>query len=306
MVRVLYKDAKFTWTQQEVGVETAFSVACLPISNKTFARCTKRHGTDTIHYHCGLFRFKWLPFGITSAPETFQRVMSDILQGIPGIIVYIDDILVYGAKLVGTRYSPLDGLGPSWVCWLRLNWKKRVLRQDRVKYVGHWLTGNGIVHDPDKMEAIMSMPAPTCASDIRRFLSMVTYLGKFVPGLSAITEPLRAAAKADPFVLDDNLRAAFETAKSKVASSLVDLAYFDTSPSCLTLISCNASPSGLGAILWQAQRPDHWQPVACASRALTPVEQIYSQLEREMLGDVFGLTCFRHYVLFVWSLITSR
>ena len=47
-----------------------------------------------INMHRGLFRYNRLPFGISSAPGIFQRVMESILSGIPGIFVYIDDVLV--------------------------------------------------------------------------------------------------------------------------------------------------------------------------------------------------------------------
>ena len=51
----------------------------------------------TVNTHRGLYRFKRLPFGIASAPALFQRVMDTILQGVPGTMCYIDDILVTGA-----------------------------------------------------------------------------------------------------------------------------------------------------------------------------------------------------------------
>ena len=50
----------------------------------------------TISTHCGNYRFKRLPFGVSSAPELFQRVMSDHLIDLPGCLVYIDDIIVFG------------------------------------------------------------------------------------------------------------------------------------------------------------------------------------------------------------------
>ena len=49
-----------------------------------------------VNTHCGLFRYNRLPFGVSSAPEVFQHVMDGLLKAIPGVIVYIDDILVTG------------------------------------------------------------------------------------------------------------------------------------------------------------------------------------------------------------------
>ena len=103
--------------------------------------------------------------------------------------------------------------------------------------------------------------------------------------------------KRESFSLDDDLLRAFESVKLAMASSLHTLAYFRSSSSVPTAVSCDASPSGLGAILWQQSDKGQWLPVTCASRTLTDVETRYSQLEREMLGIVFALTRFRQYVL---------
>ena len=105
----------------------------------------------TFTSHCGLYRFKRLPFGISSALEIFQRVVSDILHGTEEVMVYIDDILVFGMsqeehdkrmELVLRRLSNVN---------LRLNWAKCQLRQT----------------DADKLRAIQDMPYPTSVTDLR-------------------------------------------------------------------------------------------------------------------------------------------
>ena len=63
-----------------------------------------RHYT-TFTTHRGLYRLKRLPFGVACAPEIFQRVVDDILQGLDGVIVYIDDIFVFGRINRSTTYG---------------------------------------------------------------------------------------------------------------------------------------------------------------------------------------------------------
>ena len=51
-----------------------------------------------INTHCGLFRYNRMPFGVSSAPGVFQRVMENLLKDIPKVVVYLDDILITGEK----------------------------------------------------------------------------------------------------------------------------------------------------------------------------------------------------------------
>ena len=141
------------------------------------------------------------------------------------------------------------------------------------------------------------MPCTESLTEVRRFLGMATYMGKFIPNLSQITESLRQIAKQDPLVIGQELQKAFVIAKQGIAVALQKLAYFQPSSAVPTAVSCDASPRGLGAMLWQRDEKGQWAPVACASRSLTDVETRYSQLEREMLGVVFTITRFRQYVL---------
>ena len=97
---------------------------------------------------------------------------------------------------------------------------------------------------------------------------MATYLGKFIPRLSQATNSLRQLAKRDPFVCDQKLADAFNDAKGTIGASLQKLAYFQPSPSVPTAISSDASPEGLGGMLWQQDGRGHCIPVAGASRSL--------------------------------------
>ena len=151
--------------------------------------------------------------------------------------------------------------------------------------------------DEDKLKSIQEMPLPESVTDVRRFLGMSTYFSIFIPQLSQATETLRHLAKQVSFTVTEQLQEAFESAKSKIAQPLLKLAYFNTHRSTPTAISSDASPKGLGAIVWQQDEHSRWTPVTCASRSLTDTEMLYSQMKREMLGVVFAITRFRQYYL---------
>ncbi|XP_065190924.1 uncharacterized protein LOC135821854 [Sycon ciliatum] len=154
-----------------------------------------------------------------------SRVVTDLLSGLPGVVVYIDDVLVYGrnrAEHDAWLASVLERLKAANLC---LNWGKCRTRLTCVKYLGHDLTKQGVQPDTCQLQAISELSEPTCLADVQRFLGMVTYLGKFVPQLSQVTEPLRSTVKQpEPFVAPESLIAAFNAVKQAVASSLQTLA----------------------------------------------------------------------------------
>ena len=129
----------------------------------------------TFTTHKGLYRFKCLPFGISTATETFQHVLSDLLDGIERVFVYID-ILIVGKDqeehdqrfhLVLDRLTAVN---------LWLNWTKSQVRQASVRYLGGLFDAAGLHHDPEKAAAIGDMPPPsslkTCSECLACLLTL--------------------------------------------------------------------------------------------------------------------------------------
>ena len=121
-------------------------------------------------------------------------------------------------------------------------------------------------------------------------MGMVNYLQKFAPGLSELTTPIRTLLKDDvEFVWEENVHSeCFKCVKAVIASAPV-LKYFD--PSVEAVLQWDASQNGLGACLMQNS-----QPVAYATRSLTKTECNYVQMEKELLGRVFGVEKFESYL----------
>ena len=138
----------------------------------------------------GRFAFNRLPFGITSAPEYFQRKMTEVLTGLEGVVCLIDDILIYGKtkeqhdKCLTAALSQISKAG------LTLSKEKCVFGVTKISFLGQTVDSNGIKPDPRKLEAIHAIKSPSNVSELRRFLGMINQLSKFSPHLADKTQPL--------------------------------------------------------------------------------------------------------------------
>ena len=139
----------------------------------------------------GRFCFNKMPFGISSAPEHFQKRMNEILSGFPGVVCLIDDVLVYGStqeehdKHLQAALECIQSAGAT------LNKEKCEFGKTTIKFLGHIITLEGISPDPSKTTAVKNMKQPSNVSELCRFLGMVNQLGKFSPNIADLTKPLR-------------------------------------------------------------------------------------------------------------------
>ena len=158
------------------------------------------------------------------------------------------------------------------------------------KFFGHRLTPDGIKVDPKKIKAIIQMDPPQNVANLQSFNGMVNYLKRFSPVLSKLSEPLRRLCKSGVnWTWESEQQSAFETIK-QIITTLPVLTYFDKTKK--HTIQCDASKKGLGAVLLQESKP-----VMYVSRALTEMEQRYSNIERELLAIVFALERLNHYTV---------
>ena len=115
--------------------------------------------------------------------------MEQLTQNLPGVAVYLDDILVSG-KDANSHLQSLPGLLQRLSdSGLRCNQEKCCFAQNTVEYLGHKLTSKGITKGR-KADAVILMPTPTNPSELRSFLGSAQFYSKFLPNLSTVTELL--------------------------------------------------------------------------------------------------------------------
>ena len=151
----------------------------------------------------GRFRWTRMPFGISSAPEVWQRTMHEFVDDLDGVEVIADDFLIAGFGATDQEVTQCIEVNErafldkcrSWN--LKLNRSKVKRDQTSVRFMGHILTAEGFKPDPAKVAAILEMPEPNDVTALKRFLGMVNYLSKYLPRLAEVTEPLRKLDNKD-------------------------------------------------------------------------------------------------------------
>ena len=250
----------------------------------------------TISTHKGLFQYERLPFGVSSAPSIFQRVMDNLLQGIPGVCVYLDDILITGS----TEEEHLQHLDEvltrlSKASLTALKKSKRAYLLKSVKYLGRTISKEGLHTSDLKVQAVLEAPAPRDVSELRSFLGLVNYCGKFLPDLASELAPLyKLLQKQRRWKWGPDEKVAFSHVKDLLRSSQVLVHFDDNLP---LVLPCDASPYGLGAVLSHRMENGDQRPIWYAFRTLTDAEKRYSQLDIEAaLAIIFGVKKYYHYL----------
>jgi len=243
----------------------------------------------------GHWEYLRLPFGLKTAPATFQKMMNSVLSGLTGThcFVYLDDIVLYARSLTEHYVKLQEVLDRLHTYELKVQPEKCQFLRKEVSYLGHQIMVAGVWPNPQKVAAIERFPTPTYPKQLKAFCGMISYYGRFIPNCSRIMSPLYKLLKKDTkFEWAEAQENAFQHLKSKLPQQPI-LQYPDFSKE--FLLTTDASNQGLSAVLSQGLIGKDL-PVACASHSLDNAESHYTTSERELLAIVWVTKYFRPYL----------
>jgi len=246
------------------------------------------------HTKAYLYQYKCMPFGISSAPAIFQRIMGNILQGLPTVLCYLDDILITGATDQEHVHNLEEVLKRLHDHGIKVQNNKCTFLAVSVEYLGHIIDDKGLHTSPKKVAAIQEAPAPKNQQELCSFLGLLHYYGKFIPNLATLLHPLNKLLKSgSTWKWSSECQQAFKQAKEQLLSATV-LAHYD--PSLPLQLAADASAYGIGAVISHTYPDGTERPIAFASRTLSNSEKKYAQLKKEVLSLIFGIQKFHSYL----------
>ncbi|KAL2236228.1 UNVERIFIED_CONTAM: Transposon Tf2-12 polyprotein [Sesamum indicum] len=239
----------------------------------------------------GHYEFLVMPFGLTNAPAAFMALMNRTFQEYLDhfVIVFIDDILVYSRDRDEHEQHLRMVLQILKEKELYAKLSKCEFWVNQVVFLGHVVSGDGVMPDPSKVKAIMEWRVPKNATEVRSFLGLVGYYRRFVEGFSIIAGPLtKLLRKGVEFQWTEQCQQSFDELKKRLTSNLILVL---PSGSGGYIVYTDASKQGLGCVLMQ-----NGKVIAYASRQLKNHELNYPTHDLELTAIVHALKIWRHYL----------
>jgi RNase H-like domain found in reverse transcriptase/Reverse transcriptase (RNA-dependent DNA polymerase) len=221
-----------------------------------------------------------MPFGLRNAVQTFQRLMDHVFRHLPFCFCYLDDHLIASRTLdehlqhLRTYFQLLQDNG------LQFNPAKCVFVVVEVDFLGHRVSTAGISPLPKHVEALQRLPVPTDVKVLQRYLGLINFYRRFLPGIAASLLPLTNALRGSPrnLTVTAEMTAAVAAAKDALAAA-TGLAH--PLPHAQLALVTDASDSHVGGVLQQREGAA-WRPLSFFSQKLSPAQSRYSTFDREL------------------------
>ena len=238
-----------------------------------------------------------MPFGLSTAPVTFQKLMHELLEGMifKGVLVYLDDILIYGTseqshdQILEEVFTRIHKSG------LKINSEKCKFHQKELVFLGHTISAQGIRTNEAKIIEISSAVEPRCSKQLRSFLGLTNYYRRFIKNYAEIVSPLYAATSGCEKTLQwtEACSTSFKLLKKTLCNAPI-LDY--PRPNRTFILDTDASFGAIGAVLSQLKENGDETVIAYGSRHLTSHEKGYCVTRKELLALHEYVVYFRQYL----------
>ena len=170
----------------------------------------------------GLFEYVFMPFGLANAAQTFQRLMDRLFRQLGFVFTYLDDHLIASKSMeehllhLEQFFLVLQENG------LTINPAKCVFAVSSLKFLGHMVDETGIRPLPKHVTAVQGVLPPTDIKQLQRFLGMINFYRRFLPGIAKVLRPLTDLLRGSPKVLawPPEAAAAFVAAKAAIIAAV--------------------------------------------------------------------------------------
>ena len=249
----------------------------------------------------GFWEYNRMPFGLTNSPASYSRLMNECLGSLNMTIciIYLDDLIIF-SNTFDEHMERLDKVFTKLKeCNLKLAPEKCSFFKEKVTFLGHVVSKDGIETDPSKIDKIKNWPTPTTPEELHSFLAFAGYYRRFIQDFAKIIRPLaeliphptskkgpKTKQKQKDWTWTEKEQKIFEDLKEILCKPPI-LAYPDFQKP--FELHTDASNQGLGAVLYQKQE-DLNRVIAYASRALNKSEKNYSTYKLEYLALKWAVT----------------
>uniref|UniRef100_A0A674DEN5 Gypsy retrotransposon integrase-like protein 1 n=1 Tax=Salmo trutta TaxID=8032 RepID=A0A674DEN5_SALTR len=239
-----------------------------------------------------------MPYGLKNAPAVFQSFVDEILRDLhgQGVVVYIDDILIYSTTRAAHVSLVRKVLGRLLEYDLYVKAEKCVFSKRAVSFLSYRISTTGVVMECDRVKAVHNLPTSTTVKEVQRFLGFANYYRRFIRGFGQVAASITSLLKGGPVCLRWSTEAdgAFKRLKVLFTEAPV-LAHPD--PSLALIVEVDASEAGVGAMLSQRSgTPPKLRPCALFSKKLSSAERNYDVGDRELLAVVKALRVWLHWL----------
>ncbi len=223
-----------------------------------------------------------------SAGNTFQRMMDRVTNGLPFIIVYLDNIIVCSPDLASHLQHLQLLFQRLRVFGLFINGEKCEFGAKELDFLGQRVSREGMAPLKKKVDALLERPRPQMMQDLQAFLGAVNFYRRFLPAAASLLQPLTDALHGEARAKDKvpwsaEMEAAFTSIKAALANAAL-LAH--PTPGAKICLMVDASANHVGAALQRPSPSSSWQPLGFFSKKLNPTQQRYSGKENVVADTI--------------------